>query len=118
MSEQDKTSKVAQTRKRIVKAALAVMLECEGELSMTAVCKEAGITRTTLYRYFSNKDDIIHCVFDEFRLSFEEGMYTAIARDPQAERRLEVIADYMCVCKRAFGIPFVRVKSEIYTRFD
>ncbi|MFA5494008.1 MAG: TetR/AcrR family transcriptional regulator [Porticoccaceae bacterium] len=84
------------TKSRIIDAALNLVLE-NGNTAITisAVCEQSGISRTTVYRCFNNASDIVEAVFTEVRDRYERGLRAAIARDPAPENRLDVVTDYM-----------------------
>lgn len=60
---------------------------------MTDVSNEAGISRGTLYRYFSTKEELLAAlatyVMDEYRLAIKR----AIEARPEPERRIGVVID-------------------------
>ena len=83
-------------RTRIVKATLKLVArEGRENFSMLDVCKLAQVSRTTLYRHFPDKEAIVASLFDEVTASFEKGMRAAIADNPNAADRLQVVAAYM-----------------------
>lgn len=87
-----------ETQQKIVNAALAIVLEQGGTgLSMTAICKRAEVSRTSLYRHFGSIQDILKTVYSEVRTRFERGLLRAIEQQPEAERRVDVVTEYMHV---------------------
>jgi AcrR family transcriptional regulator len=57
-------------------------------LSMTDVCDAAGISRATLYRYFSNKPDLLAAVGEHVSRNFIDGLKAAIAQSEVPTERL------------------------------
>lgn len=85
-----------ETRKRIVDAALNIIItRGESGITMTDIYKEANISRTSLYRHFSSTKEIFRSAIDYIKISFETGMNHAIAKNPAAEDRLDVVVDYL-----------------------
>ncbi|MCW2607851.1 MAG: TetR/AcrR family transcriptional regulator [Frankiales bacterium] len=60
-------------------------------LSMTDICREARVSRGTLYRYFANREDVLDAmnrrIMGTMRATFDE----AISREPDPQRRLRVM---------------------------
>ncbi len=84
------------TVRRILAATLArVIRDGESGISMTDICREVGISRPTLYRYFPTREALLAGAFDLLLEDFEAGMRAAIERDPAPARRLEVIAGFL-----------------------
>jgi AcrR family transcriptional regulator len=65
------------------------------QLSMTDICREAGVSRGTLYRYFSSRDDIIDAVNFRVLTVSKESFDRAVAENPAPEQRLRVILHAM-----------------------
>lgn len=62
----------AETIQKILETVEAMVLrEGSTELSVRAVCDEAGIARGTFYRYFSSKDDLLEGFSRHMREKFE-----------------------------------------------
>ncbi|MGI6536681.1 MAG: TetR/AcrR family transcriptional regulator [Eggerthellaceae bacterium] len=56
--------KALQSMKRIEDALVKLMQETPYEnVSVTAICKEAGISRPTFYKNFNDKDEVISSIF-------------------------------------------------------
>ncbi|MGI6230236.1 MAG: TetR/AcrR family transcriptional regulator [Tractidigestivibacter sp.] len=82
--------------KRLLKEALIDLLETEPlqKVSVSELCKAAGINRTTFYNHYGNPadvlDDVEHDVFEEIQeLLKREGQPLTLAR------RVEIIASYL-----------------------
>lgn len=84
------------TEQKIINAALDLVVE-HGETGITIseICSRAHVSRSSLYRYFQNLDDIIERLLGEIRHRYEDGLYAAIAANPEKENRLDVIAGFM-----------------------
>lgn len=53
------------TRARIMRACTELMADkAFSQVSVTAICKQAGVSRTTFYNHFKDKFDIAHWHFD------------------------------------------------------
>lgn len=84
------------TKNKITEAALALIMEKGADvLSISEVCRFAGVSRPTLYRHFKVLDDVIESVFLKVRTDFDEGLYKAIQAMPATEDRINVVTDYM-----------------------
>jgi AcrR family transcriptional regulator len=64
------------------------------QLSMTDVCEAAGISRATLYRYFSNKPDLLAAVGEHVSKNFIDGLKAAIAQSQVPIERLRRVLDF------------------------
>lgn len=70
-SERRRHGRRGQVRKAILDAASAVFLEVGLQaLSMRKVAERAGYTATTIYRYFTNKDDLVFAMVSEGLTAF------------------------------------------------
>jgi AcrR family transcriptional regulator len=64
------------------------------QLSMTEVCDAAGISRATLYRYFSNKQDLLAAVGEHVSRNFIDGMKAVIAQSEAPGDRLRLVLEF------------------------
>jgi AcrR family transcriptional regulator len=81
-----------ETVERILNGALRVIARRGAQrLSMSDVCEEAGVSRGTLYRYFTNKNDVLLRISQHVRDGSAAAIQRAIAADPAPERRLYVV---------------------------
>jgi len=64
------------------------------QLSMTDVCDAAGISRATLYRYFSNKPDLLTAVGEHVSRNFTDGIQAAIAQSDNPADRLRLVLEF------------------------
>jgi AcrR family transcriptional regulator len=64
------------------------------QLSMTDVCDAAGISRATLYRYFSNKQDLLSAVGEHVSRNFIDGIKAVIAQSDTPADRLRLVLEF------------------------
>jgi AcrR family transcriptional regulator len=64
-------------------------------VSMTDICREARVSRGTLYRYFSNREDVLDAVNRRIASTMRSSFDEAIAADPRPEARLRVVLHAM-----------------------
>jgi AcrR family transcriptional regulator len=64
------------------------------QLSMTDVCDAAGISRATLYRYFSNKPDLLAAVGEHVSRNFTDGIQAAINQSDTPADRLRLVLEF------------------------
>ena len=64
------------------------------QLSMTDVCDAAGISRATLYRYFSNKDELLAAVGEHVSRNFIDGIKAAVAQSDSPIDRLRLVLEF------------------------
>lgn len=80
-------AKVAETRARLIAAALVILREGGGQaLSLDAVARAAGVTRLTVYNQFGSRNGLLEAAFDAVA---EQGNLTRLAEamtvaDPRA----------------------------------
>jgi AcrR family transcriptional regulator len=80
---------------RILDGALAALSRRgAAQLSMTDVCDAAGVSRATLYRYFSNKPDLLTAVGEHVSRNFIDGLNAAIARSQAPVDRLRHVLQF------------------------
>lgn len=60
-------------------------------LSMTDICREADVSRGTLYRYFSNREQVLEAVNKRISGSNREVLDAAVAADPGLDVRVRVV---------------------------
>lgn len=74
-----------QTGEKIVLSALALFLERGiNKTSVNEVAYHAGVTRITVYRYFSNKQDLVREAFLRIEQVFQKGLAN-LKQNPQAD---------------------------------
>ncbi|MDT5208222.1 MAG: hypothetical protein QOF67_637 [Mycobacterium sp.] len=117
-----------ETLRRILDATLTTLAR-RGvrKLSMSDVSAQAGISRGTLYHYFSDKEDLLRAIADHVQSVFEKAVITAVKRSPELDVRLQVVIEALIEVGRthpealqvvaiepAFGIDFLR---QIFPKF-
>ncbi|MGH7820364.1 MAG: TetR/AcrR family transcriptional regulator [Candidatus Binatia bacterium] len=65
------------------------------KLSMSDICREAHVSRGTLYRYFKTKDDVLDAIGKHVETSFRRAVDAAVAANPAVEDRLRVVLEVM-----------------------
>jgi AcrR family transcriptional regulator len=65
------------------------------KLSMTDICEEAGVSRGTLYRYFSNRDEVLDAVNLHLVSVRKDTFDRAVAENPAPEQRIRVMLHAM-----------------------
>jgi len=64
-STEKRDAKAAETRARLVEAALEILREPDGQaLALDAVAKMAGVTRLTVYNQFGSRNGLLEAAFD------------------------------------------------------
>lgn len=90
-----KDRRSTETIEKILVATIGVMLE-RGASRLTAkdICEKAGVSRTTLYRHFPSKDELLKGVSRHIREQTDREVTAAVAgiEDPQA--RWEAFISY------------------------
>lgn len=79
-------------------------------MSMTDICREAGVSRGTLYRYFANREDVLEAVNARILEVNRELFDAAIAERPDPADRVRVVLHVMLDFPRIF--PHMRVLFE------
>jgi AcrR family transcriptional regulator len=80
---------------RILDGAIAVLSRRgAAQLSMSAVCEAAGISRATLYRYFARKEDLLDAVGEHVSRNFVEGIDKAVAESRTPAERLRLVLEF------------------------
>ncbi len=79
--------------KRLIKESLVHMLAVKNiyKLSVRELCEDAGINRTTFYKYFGSQYDVLSEIEEEFLSHVQEAL-SRIPCDP--ERQLDTICAY------------------------
>lgn len=81
-------------RQRIIKATLDLILASGVEqLSTAAVYQSAGVSRTTVYRYFATRQALLEAVISHLSDEYERKLRIMIAERPGVQHRLDVIID-------------------------
>jgi AcrR family transcriptional regulator len=83
------------SRQRILDGAIAALSRRGAtQLSMTDVCDAAGISRATLYRYFSSKEDLLAAVGEHVSKNFIDGIKAAVASSRVPIDRLRLVLEF------------------------
>lgn len=80
------------TENRILDATLRLLAR-RGlrKVTMTDVCVEAGVSRGTLYRYFTSRNDVLAGAEARIERTLRETLQAAVAARPDADSRLQVV---------------------------
>ncbi|MCT7658782.1 TetR/AcrR family transcriptional regulator [Mycobacterium deserti] len=81
----DATERLAQRRRRLLEAGLDV-LGSGAELTVRAVCRQAGLTVRYFYESFPDKDDLVAAVFDWVIADIAATTQAAVAAAPAEEQ--------------------------------
>jgi AcrR family transcriptional regulator len=80
---------------RILDGALATLSRRGAtQLSMSDVCDAAGISRATLYRYFSRREDLLAAVGEHVSRNFVDGIQRAMAGSDVPAERLRLVLEF------------------------
>ncbi|PSB41774.1 TetR/AcrR family transcriptional regulator [Cyanosarcina cf. burmensis CCALA 770] len=114
MSSDRKTS----TRQKILEVADDLFYR-EGiqAVGVDTIIAQSGVAKTTLYRYFPSKDDLVVAYLEERQNSFKRLFEIAIARYPN-EPKQQIIALFAWLDKyltkpECYGCPFLVTASEL-----
>lgn len=84
----------AATVARILNGALlALARRGVDKLSMSDVCSAAGISRGTLYRYFTSKEELLQAIGGHVRDGIQQQLDLAVEERPDLDARVEVVVD-------------------------
>lgn len=84
-----------QSRQKLVKGLLITMEQYNfGDITVTQIAQEAKLSRKTFYRLFSDKDEVLNCLFQELS-------YNCIAqiKERGVKRYWEVVQLYFDYCE-------------------
>jgi AcrR family transcriptional regulator len=82
----------AQTVQRILQGALsAATAHGVDNLSMGEIAAAAGVSRRTVYRYFSSRDAVLTCMSERVRRRWEGLLYEGVRAVPAEDQRVEVV---------------------------
>lgn len=60
-------------------------------LTMSDICREAGVSRGTVYRYFTSKDDVVEAVNQRIKNAGKDYLDRAVAANPDPDQRVRVV---------------------------
>jgi AcrR family transcriptional regulator len=63
-------------------------------LSMGDVSEEAGVSRGTVYRYFTNREQLLEAVGHHVQHGFEVGIERAVADSPDVAGRVQAVLEF------------------------
>jgi AcrR family transcriptional regulator len=82
----------AQRVQRILAGALqAATRHGVDSLSMREIAAAAGVSRRTVYRYFSSRDAVLTCMSEQVRRRWESALDEAVRATPAEEHRVRVV---------------------------
>jgi AcrR family transcriptional regulator len=88
--------RVGSSRNRILDGALAALSRRGArQLSMTDVGEAAGVSRPTLYRYFSTKQELLAALAEHITANFCEGIKKAADRESDCGEKLRAVLRFM-----------------------
>lgn len=84
----DAAERITQRRRRLLDAGLDLLggADSDAELTVRAVCKEAGLTARYFYESFSDKDEFVAAVYDWVVADIAATMQAALAAAPPKEQ--------------------------------
>ncbi|MEO2106520.1 MAG: TetR/AcrR family transcriptional regulator [Actinomycetota bacterium] len=98
MAETPMSGKGAQTRKKLLDAAQAELVEAGGNLEVAAVARRAGTSIGLTYRYFQNKGALAAAVVNDFFDRQDEAVLMAQIEAPswrkREQRRIELMVAF------------------------
>lgn len=84
------------TRRRILQAAYELIVSSgSGQVATAEVRESAGVSRTTLYRYFPTREALIEGVIVYIADEVERQLKATIAARPQLRDRLDIVIELM-----------------------
>ncbi len=96
----------AELRGRITKAAMRVFrVKGYNEVSVNDICREAGIARSTFYRVFSGKKDVLRYRFEHTDANTIVSIEELLAAKNDFDRMWVIGDRYISLCKE-LGAPF------------
>lgn len=87
-------------------------------LTMSDICREAGVSRGTVYRYFTSKDDVIEAVNQRIKTAGREFLERAVAANPDPAQRVRVVLRALMRVPREFPHMARIVEREPATALD
>ncbi|WP_018636360.1 TetR/AcrR family transcriptional regulator [Parafrankia elaeagni] len=86
----------ADTPQRILSSAFTVLARLGSQrLTMADISRQSGLSRGTVYRYFSTKDEVLAALATHLRTTFETQLNRMIASQPGLDRRVDVVVEHL-----------------------
>ena len=88
------TEKASAQQRQFQHALLQSMLQIPyGEITVTGLCTQTGLSRKTFYRLFENKDDVLNALIDQTLQEMDEIIYAVctLCRDHERAGFMEGI---------------------------
>ena len=60
---------------------------------MSDVAEAAGVSRATIYRYFSGRDAVLDCMGGQVRCHWERSLRESLRAEPEPEHRVRVVTE-------------------------
>ena len=77
---------------KILEGALSAIIRSGARrLSMSAICEASGVSRGTLYRYFSTKEEVLAAVSEFVSIGFEKGVRAAADQRHDPIERMQAV---------------------------
>tara|TARA_R110000772_G_scaffold268731_1_gene398304 strand:- start:6925 stop:7572 length:648 start_codon:yes stop_codon:yes gene_type:complete len=101
-SAKSRSSGPNQSVRRILDATLETLAR-QGlqSLSMTDVCRAAGVARGTLYRYFPTKESLLEGIGEQVRAHFEDGLKAVCDETHSGKERFQAVMEFLVVYSRS-----------------
>ncbi|WP_326731682.1 TetR/AcrR family transcriptional regulator [Streptomyces phaeochromogenes] len=94
--QKPKTVREAEMVQRIVTGALrAASRRGVSGLSVHDIAVSAGVSRATVYRYFSSREAVLDCMGARLRQYWEQALREAIRADPDPDHRVRLVMQSM-----------------------
>ena len=81
-------------------------------LTMSDICREAGVSRGTLYRYYKSKDEVLDALNRRIKDTLRSTLDEAIRANPEPADRLRVVLKVLMRTPREFPIMSRLVERE------
>ena len=82
------------------------------EISVNDICRETGIARSTFYRVFSNKKDVIRYLFEHTDANSIVSIEELLAARNDFDRMWIIGDRYISLCKE-LGVPFITTLTRL-----
>jgi AcrR family transcriptional regulator len=84
------------TREKILTGTLSAVAERGvSKLSMSSICQHAGVSRATLYQYFSTPEEVLAIVADQLSNDFVHGLQMAVKDCVDPWQILNLVSQYL-----------------------